>query len=78
MVFQSRPSIFRVMGDSSSARNITTNGDDPQFEADLELAKRLSLETFESEKHRWNANDRPFASQQYSGIMTNFRNGMHK
>ncbi|ODM93836.1 Phosphatidylinositol 4-phosphate 3-kinase C2 domain-containing subunit alpha [Orchesella cincta] len=44
------------MGDNSSARN-TTSADDPQYEADLELATRLSLETFESEKRRRNVND---------------------
>lgn len=45
--------LFRGMGDSSSARNTTAGGgEDLQYEADLELATRLSLETYENEKRR--------------------------
>lgn len=54
------------MGDSSSARN-ATSGEDPQYEADLELAKRLSLESWESEKRRRNVNDLPFSPEQNTG-----------
>lgn len=70
---RTRRSGFRVMGDSSSARN-GTSGDDPQFDADLELATRLSLETYEHEKRRRSTlPDQSFLSHQNSGNFANLK-----